>query len=208
MRIHELLDEGIEKQFPLPYKSDDLAMDKSSRYERAKSMGFDTSTMYYHGTKHDFSKFDPYKSNSSSNTGVPLNTIVLTTNPAVSDTYAGQEISSYGDNERYTSGSNVIPLFLRKGKTMIVDAKGRNWNDLYFSKNPEVETTNDLAIIAQQKNKDILIIQNVIDIATYRTKEQRDSYAGTTIFVFNPSFVRSINAKFDPANADSENLMD
>lgn len=40
---------------------DSLPMDQASRLARAREMGFDTSTPYYHGTTGDFSAFDPLR---------------------------------------------------------------------------------------------------------------------------------------------------
>lgn len=39
----------------------ELPMDEASRLSRAKSMGFDTSKTYYHGSNSDFKKFNPEK---------------------------------------------------------------------------------------------------------------------------------------------------
>ena len=39
--------------------ADNLPMDEASRLKRAKEMGFDTDTVYYHGTRSDFDEFSP-----------------------------------------------------------------------------------------------------------------------------------------------------
>jgi hypothetical protein len=210
MRLSQIfyeLFENVTKQHPIPFSTNNLPMDYTSRMHRAKSLGFDIKTIYYHGTVHDFKSFDPRLSNSSSNTGTPLGALVLSSNPNISNTYAGQETTSWGDISGYKSGGKLLPLLLKNGKTMTIDAKGRNWNDLYLPKYPELETTNDLAEDAQSKIKDILIINNVIDVASYVPKEKRSGNKATTVFVFKPSLVRSVNAIFDPANIDQEDLL-
>jgi hypothetical protein len=37
----------------------ELAMDQASRMQRAREMGFDTDTVYYHGTRRQFDEFEP-----------------------------------------------------------------------------------------------------------------------------------------------------
>jgi hypothetical protein len=203
MRIHEIL-ENTAKQFPIPLETTNLDMTKSARMHRASQLGFDTSNIYYHGTEHSFKSFDPHKSNSATNTGTPTGALVLSNNPAVSSTYAGAEPSLSGEITKFKQGGNVMPLLVKPGKSMVIDAKGANWNDIYLKSYPDLETTNDFAIFAQSKGKDTLLIKNVHDNKTW----QKGKTPSTVVFVFHPSYVRSINAKFDPANGESEDLMD
>lgn len=202
MRIHEIL-ENTTKQFPIPLETPALDMSKPARLQRAKSLGFDTSTVYYHGTEHSFKSFDPYKSNSATNTGTPTGAVVLSSNPSVSATYAGAEPSATGEITHFKQGGNVMPLLIKPGKSMVIDAKGANWNDIYIKKYPNLETTNDFAEFAQSNGKDTLYIKNVRDNKTW----QKDKLPSTVVFVFHPSYIRSINAKFDPANHEDEDLM-
>lgn len=76
MRLFEL-EENIEKQHPIPFKSPDLSMEREARIDRAMKMGFDFNNILYHGTVHDFSNFDPRKSDSARNTGTPQGAVVL-----------------------------------------------------------------------------------------------------------------------------------
>lgn len=206
MKLKELL-ENITKQYPIPLESEGLDMSKEARYHRAESLGFDTHHVYYHGTIHNFKSFDPRKSDTARNTGTPLGALVLSSNPVVSASYAGENTDMWGSVRDYHLGGNIMPLFLKKGNVLVIDAKGSNWNDIYVRKYPDLETTNDFAHYAQSKGKDTLIIKNVHDTASWKDKEQRPTRLGDTIFVFHPSNVRSINAKFDPANIHSEDLM-
>jgi hypothetical protein len=212
MKLQELFEglfEGIEKQHPVPFESPELSMNHKERMVRAKSLGFDINNIFYHGTVHNFKSFDPKMSDSARNTGTPLGAIVLSSNPIASASYAGEIENNMGDiPDSFKSGGNVMPLFIRKGKTMIVNAGGRNWNDLYLKNYPDVETVNDLAYIAQSKGKDTLIIKSVHDTATWVNKNNRSKRIGDTIFIFKPENIRSIYAKFDQVNIHSENLMD
>ena len=78
-----------------------LKTDKASRMARAKEQGFDTDTVYYHGTSADFEEFKPSK-NKRYGDGV-----YLTTDPDVA--------SGYAEGGPFTSseGANVIPTYLK-----------------------------------------------------------------------------------------------
>ena len=147
LELFEGLFENIEKQYPVPFESSELSMNHKDRMNRAKSLGFDINNIYYHGTVHDFKNFDPRLSNSKSNTGVPEGSVVLSSNPLTSASYAGEiEDTLYGEiPNNHKSGGNIMPLIIRKGKTMIVNANGRNWNDLWLKNYPDVDDINHLA---------------------------------------------------------------
>jgi hypothetical protein len=211
MKLQELFEglfEGIEKQHPIPFESPELSMNHKDRMARAKFLGFDVNNIYYHGTVHDFENFDPRLSNSRTQTDVPSGTIYLTSNPAISASYAGENITTWGDVTDYNHGSNIMPLYVKKGKAMIINARGSNWNDIYIKNYPDFETTNDFAEYAQHKGKDSLIIKNVVDSGTWVHKNNRSKRISDVVVIFKPENVRSIYAKFDPANIHSENLMD
>ena len=67
---------------------DSLAMDYASRMQRANEQGFDTDTVYYHGTENDFDAFK--KSKLGSATGAPSakQGYFFTTNPNVASDYS------------------------------------------------------------------------------------------------------------------------
>jgi hypothetical protein len=211
MKLQELFEglfEGIEKQHPVPFESPELSMNHKERMVRAKSLGFDINNIFYHGTVHNFKSFDPRLSNSKSYSGVPEGSIYLSSNPIVSSSYAGENTDFKGDVDTYSHGGNVMPLIIRKGKTMVINARGANWNDIYLKNYPDLNSTNDFAYYAQSKNKDTLIIKNVVDSGTWVHKNNRSKRFSDVVIVFKPENIRSIFAKFDPANVHSENLMD
>lgn len=64
-----------------------LDMSEPARLERARRLGFDTDTTWYHGTTHDFNAFDPKKANPEGHLG---RSIYLTNEPAdAAANYAG-----------------------------------------------------------------------------------------------------------------------
>ena len=50
---------GSDKGGQWKGKDGSLPMDRASRLARAEALGFDTSTVYYHGSKQDFDEFNP-----------------------------------------------------------------------------------------------------------------------------------------------------
>jgi len=103
MKLKELF-EDITKQYPIPLESEGLDMSKEARYGRAESLGFDIHHVYYHGTIHNFKSFDPRLSDSARNTGTPLGALVLSSNPVVSASYAGEDTDGWGKVRNYHLG--------------------------------------------------------------------------------------------------------
>lgn len=186
-----------------------LDMAQAARMQRAAEQGFDIKQTYYHGTGvnygnkgektgGEFESFDPSLSGKSSKTGAPESTFYFTNDPAVA---SGYTVKWKGDfSETYKESANVIPALLRKGKTMKVDAKGANWNDIFYK--GEYVTTNDLAQLAKSKGYDSLQISKVKDHGAGGGKG-----VATTLVLFRPEDIRSVNAAFDPAQKRSSNLM-
>lgn len=106
-------------------ESDKLPMDNDSRMARAKAMGFDTDTVWYHGTAGNFPSF-----NKTGKTVAGW----FTDDPTMANEYARDGgISNYPNG-----GENVIPVYFRKSDRVgrfadIVDsAKSRGidrWSD-------------------------------------------------------------------------------
>lgn len=179
-----------------------LPMDQASRMARAKEMGFDTDTTWYHGTRAgEFPEFDPSRANSSSKTGVPDGAMVFTSSPENASTYAATKQGMWGDQISYEPGASVIPVML-DGRTldMVVDAKGANWRDIQY--NGQFYDANELAQLAKDLEYEGLLIRNVVDSKISAGFAPADTY-----FKFSPEGIRSVNAAFDPAKADSANLL-
>lgn len=179
-----------------------LPMDQAARMARAKEMGFDTDATWYHGTRAgEFSEFDPSRANSSSQTGVPDGAMVFTSSPENASTYAATKQGMWGDQISYEPGASVIPVML-DGRTldMVVDAKGANWRDIQY--NGQFYDANELAQIAKDLEYEGLLIRNVVDSKISAGAKPADTY-----FKFSPEGIRSVNAAFDPAKADSSFLL-
>jgi hypothetical protein len=136
---------------------------------------------------------------------------------------------SYSASSRSKAGAaNIIPANLRLQNPLVVDAKGNPWSQIELNNDfmskidprrfPAAQnklpdgsgmdrmltfSTNELAEIARRSgNYDGMVIRNVYDPGTLRTKAVSDTYA-----VFDPANIRSVNAAFDPAKRGSANLM-
>ena len=112
--IADLVRVGYPESVAERITSGDLPMDRASRLERARSMGFDTDNMQYHGTRDDFKNFEP------SWTGTKGPGVYTSSDP---------EIASY-----YAQDGQVMPLFTRGDTITMNDLISRypnaNVNDL------------------------------------------------------------------------------
>jgi hypothetical protein len=179
-----------------------LPMDQASRLARAREMGFDTDTTWYHGTRAGgFDAFDPSLANSSSRTGVPDGAMVFSSSPDNASTYAVTKSGGWGDNLSYEPGAAVIPTYLRDdGLPMVVDAKGASWQDIEYG--GKFYDANELAQLAKDLEYEGLLVKNVVDSKVSRGAKPSDTY-----FEFDPSRIRSTNAAFDPARAGENGLL-
>ena len=149
--------------------------------ERAAAMGFEGG--WYHGTGADIAEFNVAGNGKTSGGGA-----FFTNNPIVAETY----VPGVGQS------GNILPVYLRKGNLLDVNARGRNWADIYtndiFHKRKNIAdifpddvsrndaiTTDDLAQLAPTAGFDGAKIRNVRDIGpnshVFRVKEYlRDKY--------------------------------
>lgn len=179
-----------------------LDMSHAARMQRAREMGYDTDTTWYHGTRSGgFAEFNPALANSSSKTGVPDGTMVFTSSPQNASTYAATKKGMWGDDVGYEPGASVMPVYL-DGRTsdMVVDAKGANWRDIQHKN--KFYDANELAQLAKDLAYEGLLIRNVVDSKISSGAQPADTY-----FKFSPEGIRSVNAAFDPAKADSTNIL-
>jgi hypothetical protein len=82
--------------------------------DRAKAMGYTNPA--YHGTNADFSIFNVEGKGKTSGGGA-----FVTDNPVVAETYVGGA----------GSGGSIMPLLVRKDNLLDVNARGRNWADIW-----------------------------------------------------------------------------
>lgn len=176
-----------------------LSLETSDRLERAKSMGFDTSKIWYHATtvKANFSKFKVGKhGNDELGSGV-----YLATNPQQIDYW------SRGDNGR------MIPCYIRSGdvfdysklmdnqtnsqKKMVNELQRRYIGDPKYLKNRL-----DFCFNYRQSN-----LSDILRDSGYIGAINPHSQFPSQIVIFDPNNIRSIFAKFNPAKSESDNLL-
>lgn len=159
-----------------------LDMSHAARMARAKEMGFDTSKVWYHGTKKDFSEFTlpggrKQAGNYRDGPGEADVAIFLSSDPKVASGYA-----SAGSNKG--EGSRVIPAYIRMQNPREINLKG----ELYRDENAEL-------IESSIKRGHDGIIYTYPD----GVKEA---------VVFDPANIRSVNAAFNPQQSGSAKLID
>lgn len=161
-----------------------LDMSKQARMQRARDMGFDTDTVYYHGTRHDIEAFDPdmigeqHDFLRDDDPGT-----FFTTNAESANFHTEPEDLDY----RVKSGEspNVIPTYHRDENPLVV--KTAQYEENYYDQN-----RNRLLAEAYRGGHDSIVVHGS---------------DGKLKYIFDPSNIRSVNAAFDPAKKDSANLL-
>jgi hypothetical protein len=149
----------------LPVSEGGLGLPKDNTPEmRAKAMGYETPM--YHGTNEDIEVFNTKGKGKTAGAGA-----FFTTNPTTAETY----VSSSG-------GGNILPVMVKKNDLLNVNARGKNWSDIYTNQlgaksgkikySPEelgldlnsATTTDELGMIAADLGKKGIEIKNVKDL--------------------------------------------
>ena len=151
------------------------------RLQRAKEAGFDTDTVYYHGTDDNITEFRM----PSREPGQPKTVgtgVFMTSSPEVAGSYAK------------TKNAVTYPVFIKKSEFVTVRPakKGQFWNDIstdglvaefpdgttkpaseVFDLDDSYTNTDELSRVARSKGFKGLIIEDVIDIGTGGAGEYR-----------------------------------
>jgi len=154
-----------QKNAALPISEGGLGLPKDNTPEmRAKAMGYETPM--YHGTNEDIEAFNTKGKGKTAGAGA-----FFTTNPTTAETY----VSSSG-------GGNILPVMVKKNDLLNVNARGRNWSDIWTDQlgaksgksrySPEelgldlnsATTTDELGMIAADLGKKGVEIKNVKDL--------------------------------------------
>lgn len=187
-----------------------LDMSKEARMARAREMGFDTDTVYYHGTQAGgFNSFDLSKTGSQS---VASKGVYFSPDRSVAETYSG-DLNDVRISNEDSKTAGIYPVYLRTENPLKFDFDGAyfdgtdpfkhpTWEELELNKKPF--HINEAANLAASKGHDSLIVDNVKDPGRF-VKGYMDP--STTVAVFDPKNIRSVNAAFDPAKKDSSNLL-
>ena len=103
-----------QKNAALPIEKGGLGLPKDNTpMDRAKAMGYETPV--FHGTNADIAAFNVEGKGKTAGAGA-----FLTTNPITAETY----LSGSG-------GGNILPLLLKNDDFLNVNARGRNWADIW-----------------------------------------------------------------------------
>lgn len=176
--------------------SQSLPMDEGSRMKRAREQGFDVDTPLYRGST------SPYNEDRSGRRW-------FSTNPETAGGYA-----KIGDG--YYDGATVTPVFGRLGRTLEINARKAQWDDVDFDRivdaDPAVAkrlnksdfSTDDVARAAQDAGYDSVRIKNVRDESSRNDSAKR---IADTIVIFDPKNIRGKFAKFDPSDQGSSKLL-
>jgi hypothetical protein len=156
-----------------------LDMSQEARMKRAKDMGFDTETVFYHGTDADFDAFDTDFINPTLPRGMGFDFTTST-----------KRAGSFGRRD----GQRVISAFLKFNNPYIFKPEDNRsfvkWKAEKFGKYGGDKFREWM----KTNNYDALIHEGAANNAKH-------------VVIFEPSNIRSVNAAFDPDFKDSGNLL-
>ncbi len=181
-----------------------LDMSQEGRMQRARDMGFDTETTYYHG-----SSVGGYNSTSD---------IVAFDKDKIGDKFSQDSegfffINTKGQASDYATsngvgdtvaGGAVYPVHLNTDNPLILDEKIRETMGVQPPSNDGVVAYWDinhpwiLEEVADGQHDSVVLVDEDIDV---------DGGPERMVVVFEPEQIRSVNAAFDPDQADSPVLL-
>tara|TARA_R110002072_G_scaffold295673_2_gene466764 strand:+ start:2568 stop:3461 length:894 start_codon:yes stop_codon:yes gene_type:complete len=172
-----------------------LDTSKKARMERAREAGFDTETVYYHGSPDARGIWEKGFSKKGSHGFGEDSPLFFSSDDWMAKTYA--------DDTRAFDLQNAvpetIPVHLKTGNPKRIDWGGKDFRGKTSDgKRYDVRSEIDKAI---DEDFDSVIINNI------RDSYNKQSKAGNVTVVLDPSSVRSVNAAFDPTKKESSNLL-
>ncbi|WP_295681365.1 hypothetical protein, partial [uncultured Nevskia sp.] len=190
-----------------------LPMDKESRLERAREMGFDTETVWYHGTSaSDFSAFKVDKGGVNE-LGAGVYFFAKPTSPGM---------YFYSGEAGGLQGGRIIPVYVRQGDLFnygrfrdkqtpaIREMVLNEAIDRFVANNKRGYTAEDRDLVvgmfrdALSRTGDI---NGFLMQAGYVGAVDKYSQMPDQLVIFDPANVRSINAAFDPLRDGKPDLM-
>lgn len=185
----------------------DLPMDEAARMQRAKDMGFDTDQVYYHGTGDNIEEFSLKKANDlegrKRNLGYGKGKIYLSGDP-----YAASNFANDAPRRGKGKEPNVMPLNVRTDK--LIDDKDYQ---AMFEELSNGRPTFDSSFTMKErdalfKKLDTKLAKEGYEgVATFHKNQNGDVVDVGQVAIFDPSNIRSVNAKFDPSKKNSANLL-
>jgi hypothetical protein len=162
----------------------ELDQSVEARKARAEEMGFDTSKVYYHGTNADFDSFDISKAGSRRDEGF------------------------LGKGLYFSSDSKVVG----KDDSIAIPAYLKAENSLRL----QMQTFGDDKRLLVRRALDLPSDASAADVSQALEEKGYDSvildysptgYTHQEVAVLSAAQIRSVNAEFDPAQADSPNIL-
>lgn len=205
---HEKASKNAEKLLGLP--------PGNTAKDRAKAMGFDVDNPVYHGTTSDIKEINPSKYGSSTETSSGDAGFWSSDDSHTAESFAdyaayakptnknprlmhlsGEQVRAKHPNRR----QNIIPMYINKKNMLSIDQGGTSWEDLM--KNPKHEESFiDLLNKINNDSYSVGEIKNFNDVADFKLPKTSTHYVSP-----KPSSYRSINAAFDPAEAESADIL-
>lgn len=158
-----------------------IATDAASRTQRAKELGFDTDTTWYHGTASDVGSFRP------SSHGVTGPGVYMTTSPRTAAWFADADFGP----------AAIYPLRVRGQFMPFEEYQGL-----------VAKLQNSVDWMGQPDALSDAIKQAITEAGYVGVRKPNIDDPGSFVAsVINPKNIRSVNAAFDPAKADSANIL-
>jgi len=173
----------------------DLPMDKASRDQRAEELGFDTDTVYYHGTDADFTEFKAMRNE----LGFLNKAFYFSPDPNMANAFAKKLLAPT------EGGARVIPVYLKFKKPLVL-----KYGPEFIRKIKEIFGKTEPKWLAKAKSfpswASLLLDRDIkaLKAAGYDSILRPQN---NEVMVFDPSQIRSVNAAFDPFRGDSADIM-
>jgi len=184
-----------------------LDMSQAARMQRADELAFNPKTLY-HATTSDVDKFERSMMGRNASLGSGQKAVWLSTSPDVSETYLPgafvnranvKDSADLGDGvgRYYSEGSNIMPVRarLKPESTEVFDMGGARYDE---------GVVNNILKEAKKNKSKAVVFKNFRDEGIMGLGSGRKA---TSIAVFDPADIRSVNAAFDPAKRKSANIM-
>lgn len=193
-------DDGPESPAWKAAKAKGLDMSKEARMQRARDMGFDTDTVYYHGTKSS-SEVDSLR---ASQDGMLGKGVYITDDIGKAEKYAGMGM-------QYSDGGSVYPLYIKDGEIWDVADKGFPRDELQGTNDDLVDELSSRGFIGIKDGKETVLFDPA-NIRSVNAAFDPDEAASPNLMLsrtddtFTPpveermsdKFLRNVQDKFRP----------
>jgi GNAT superfamily N-acetyltransferase len=199
----------------------DLPLDRQSRFQRAREMGFDVNNILYHGTAADFPAFDASRGGSVTGARSARAATWLSDDPDVAQGYAAfaadravQDLIDRSYRAEVDGDFDLAERLMREAERVeAAGVEGANIISAYGPRNlrrvdmageqydPDDMSLSGLLSKAQQSGASGLELTEFIDNADFANMRSA-SHRG----IFNPANIRSEFARFDPRLSNLRNL--